>query len=74
MRHACPREVLQRRAQVYIGHEDGDVAILKAGKKLELIGEINMGSAMYTTPVAHDGVLYIGTRNMLYAVGKKASR
>jgi outer membrane protein assembly factor BamB len=56
--------------KVYIGDEDGDVAILKAGTKFELLNEINMGSAVYTTPIAQDGMLYIGTRNILYAIKK----
>ena len=59
--------------KVYIGDEDGDIAILKAGRKLELLGEINMGAAVYTTPVAHDGVLYIVSRNRLWAIAEGAS-
>jgi outer membrane protein assembly factor BamB len=55
--------------KVYIGDEDGDVAILQAGKKLKLLSEINMGSAIYTTPVAKNGVLYIVSRNTLFAIG-----
>lgn len=54
--------------KVYIGDEDGDVAILKAGKEKELIFETNMGSAVYTTPIAKDGVLYIASRNTLFAI------
>ena len=54
--------------KVYIGDEDGDVAVLRAGKKKELIYETNMGSAVYTTPVAKDGVLYIASRNTLFAI------
>ena len=54
--------------KVYIGDEDGDVAVLKAGKKMELIFEVNMGSAVYTTPVAKDSVLYIASRNVLFAI------
>ncbi len=54
--------------KVYIGDEDGDVMIFKASAELEKINEVNMGSAVYTTPVAKDGVLYIGTRNTLYAI------
>ena len=54
--------------KIYIGDEDGDLAILKAGKEKELIFETNMGSAVYTTPVAKDGVLYIASRNMLFAI------
>ena len=58
--------------KVYIGDEDGDIAILKAGTEMELLDEINMGSAIYTTPVARDGVLYVATRNMLFALQEGA--
>ena len=33
--------------------------------------ETNMGSAVYTTPVLDDGVLYIATRNRLFAIEGK---
>ena len=56
--------------KVYIGDEDGDVTILKTGTEMELLFETNMGSAVYTTPVAKDGVLYIATRNTLYAIAQ----
>ncbi len=62
--------------KVYLGDEDGDIAILKAGKgkngQAELLGELNMGSAVYTTPVARDGVLYVMSRNMLFALAQGA--
>ena len=35
---------------------------------MKLISEINMGSAVYSTPVAVNGVLYIMSRNALYAI------
>ena len=54
--------------KVYLGDEDGDIAILTHGKELEVIDEINMGASVYTTPVAEDGVLYIASRNMLWAI------
>jgi outer membrane protein assembly factor BamB len=57
--------------KVYIGDEDGDVAVLKTGKKLELLYEINMGSAVYTTPVAKNGVLYVTNRSTLFALQVK---
>jgi len=34
----------------------------------ELINEINMGTAIYMTPVVANNVLYIPTRNSLYAI------
>jgi len=54
--------------KVYIGDEDGDIDVLKVGKKLEVLHETNLGSAVYTTPVARDGVLYIASRNTLFAI------
>ncbi len=56
--------------KVYLGDEDGDVVILKTGKTKEVLFETNMESAVYTTPVAKDGVLYIVTRNRLIAISE----
>jgi len=58
--------------KVYIGDEDGDVDVLKASKTLELLHETNLGSAVYTTPVARDGVLYIASRNTLFAIAEES--
>ncbi len=57
--------------KVYIGDEDGDVAVLKTGKQMELLHEVNMGSAVYTTPVAKSGVLYVTNRSTLFALQTK---
>ncbi|MBB30766.1 MAG: serine/threonine protein kinase [Gemmatimonadetes bacterium] len=56
--------------KVFIGDEDGDVAVIEASKEFKLLYEVNMGSAVYTTPIAKDGVLYIGTRNTLFAIAR----
>ena len=55
--------------KVYIGDEDGDVAVLTAGREMELLHEINMGGAVYSSPVAVDGRLYIASRTTLFAIG-----
>ena len=62
--------------RVYIGDEDGDIAILKAGKTKEVIAEPNIGVSVYSTPVASDGVLYVLGRNRLFALqeGARARR
>lgn len=57
--------------KVYIGDEDGDLAVLKTGKEMELLYEINMGSAVYTSPVAKNGVLYVTNRSTLFALEQK---
>jgi outer membrane protein assembly factor BamB len=59
--------------RVYIGDEDGDVAILRAGKTKELIAEPNMGVSVYSTPVARNGVLYVLGRNRVFALQEGAS-
>jgi outer membrane protein assembly factor BamB len=57
----------------YIGDEDGDVSIIKLGKELEVVGEINMGSAVYSTPIVSNGVLYITSKSYLFAIGDAAA-
>jgi outer membrane protein assembly factor BamB len=57
--------------RVYLGDEDGDVAILQAGRVKKVLGEMAMGSSVYSTPVPADGVLYISNRSQLYALAAK---
>ena len=54
--------------QVYIGDEDGDVEVLKHGKEKKVVAKMHMGSSVYTTPTAANGVLYIATKSHLYAI------
>jgi len=57
---------------VYIGDEDGDVAIFEFGSENnEPIDEINMGSSVYSTPVAANDRLYISTKDKLFSIGEK---
>jgi outer membrane protein assembly factor BamB len=58
--------------KVYLGDEDGDVAVLQTGREKKLIGEYNMGSSVYSTPVPAHGVLFIANRNQLYALKEGA--
>lgn len=58
--------------KVYLGDEDGDVAILQTGKAKKLIAEINMGSSVYCTPVAANGSLLIANRNQLFSISEGA--
>lgn len=59
--------------KVYISDEDGDVTIFKLSAEQEILNEdLNMESAVYTTPVAANNRLYIANRNMLYAIQEGA--
>lgn len=57
--------------KVYIGDEDGDLAILNAAREEKLIREVKTGDTVYTTPVVANGTLYVTTRSTLYAIGGK---
>ena len=54
--------------KVYLGDEDGDVVVLRHGREMEVMAEMNMGSAVYATVVPAHGVLYLNNRNELYAL------
>lgn len=70
--------------KVYVGDEDGDVAVFKhsADPAVALegegddakpaFGEINMGNSVYSTPIVADNVLYIGNRTHLFAIEEGA--
>ncbi|MBI3472554.1 MAG: PQQ-binding-like beta-propeller repeat protein [Candidatus Solibacter usitatus] len=57
--------------KVYLGDEDGDVVVLEAAKEKKLLGEMNMGSSVYSTPVPANGALFIVNRNQLVALANK---
>ena len=53
--------------KVYLGTEKGDLWVLAAGRETKLLGKVHLGSAIYTTPVAANGVLYVATCTHLFA-------
>jgi outer membrane protein assembly factor BamB len=57
--------------KVYVGDEDGDIAIFKLGKQETLVGKINMGANVPSTPIAVDGVLYLATSSHVYAIEQR---
>jgi outer membrane protein assembly factor BamB len=58
--------------KVYLGDEDGDVAVVEHSKTFKLVGEMNMGSSVYATAVPANGKLFIMNRNQLYALQEGA--
>jgi outer membrane protein assembly factor BamB len=57
--------------KVYLGDEDGDVAVLEAAKEKKLVGKMDMGSSVYATVVPANGTLFVMNRNQLYALSEK---
>jgi len=54
--------------KVYVGDEDGDIAIFKLSSKQELIGEVSMGSSVYSTPIVANNTLYISNKDHVFAI------
>jgi outer membrane protein assembly factor BamB len=54
--------------KVYLGDEDGDVVVLEDSRALTVIAEMNMGSAVYATPVPANGALFMNNRSQLFAL------
>jgi outer membrane protein assembly factor BamB len=53
--------------KVYVGDEDGDLAVLAASKEKKLISETNLGAAVYGTPVVANGTIYVQSNTHLFA-------
>jgi outer membrane protein assembly factor BamB len=54
--------------KVYLGDEDGDVVVMAHSKEKVVIGEMNMGSAVYGTIVPANGTLFLNNRSQLFAI------
>jgi outer membrane protein assembly factor BamB len=55
--------------KVFVGDEDGDVAVLAATKEKKVLSEVNLGAPVYSTPIVANGVMYVGSQTHLYAIG-----
>ena len=56
--------------KVYVGDEDGDIAVFNLTKeKHSPIAEINMGNSVYSTPIIANNVLYIANKDHVFAIG-----
>ena len=55
--------------KVFLGDEDGELAIFETGKEEKLIAEIPFNSSIYSTPTMANGVMFISDRSKLYAIG-----
>lgn len=56
---------------IYVCGNDGKIAVLKAGPKLEVLARNDLGERLVTTPAIADDTIYIRTAGHLCAFGKK---
>jgi outer membrane protein assembly factor BamB len=56
--------------KVYFSSEDGDIFVVKAGPKYELLGKNSIGEVVMATPALADGLLIIRGLKHVHAVGR----
>jgi outer membrane protein assembly factor BamB len=54
--------------KIYLGDEDGDLAVFELAPKRNLLAENSMENSVYSAPVVAHNVLYISTRSHLVAI------
>jgi outer membrane protein assembly factor BamB len=57
---------------LYFAGEDGDVRVVRAGPKFELLSVNSLGEPCMATPAISDGMIYIRTQHHLFGIGRKA--
>ncbi|HEU4386579.1 MAG TPA: PQQ-binding-like beta-propeller repeat protein [Blastocatellia bacterium] len=55
--------------KIYLASEDGDVFVVKAGPKYELLAKNPMGEVMMASPAISDGLVLIRGRSNLFCIG-----
>jgi len=57
--------------KIYFAGEDGDIYVVKAGPKFELVARNAMGEVCMASPAISGGVLYVRTQSHVVAIGPK---
>ncbi len=57
--------------KLYLSSEDGDVFVVRAGAKYELLATNAMGQPLMATPAISDGLVILRTKDFVYAVSEK---
>ena len=52
--------------KVYLGDEDGDVVVIEHGRTMNVLAEMNMGSAVYGTIVPANSAIFLNNRSELF--------
>jgi outer membrane protein assembly factor BamB len=55
--------------RLYNVSKTGDVVVISAGEKFELLHRIALGDSSYATPAVSDGVMYLRTNKHLFSLG-----
>ena len=56
--------------KIYLPSEDGDMFVVRAGRKFEVLGRNSMGETLMATPALAAGHMYIRGEKHLFAIGR----
>ena len=57
--------------RLYVGNVEGIMTVLRAGRRKELLAEIDMDAPIYSRPAVVGDALYLATANRLYLIAAK---
>ncbi len=57
--------------RLYVGNVEGRMSVLRAGRRKELLAEIEMDAPLYSPPALDGDALYLATANRLYLIAAK---
>jgi outer membrane protein assembly factor BamB/HEAT repeat protein len=57
--------------RLYVGNEAGLMTVLRAGRRKEVLAEIEMDAPLYSRPAVVGDALYLATANRLYLIATK---
>lgn len=57
--------------RLYVGNEEGLMTVLRAGRRKELLAQIEMNAPLYSRPALVGDALYLTTGNRLYLIAAK---
>jgi outer membrane protein assembly factor BamB len=56
--------------RLYVGNEDGTMTVLRAGRRKQLLAQIEMDAPLYSPPALSGDALYLATAIRLYCIAK----
>ncbi|HEU0040168.1 MAG TPA: PQQ-binding-like beta-propeller repeat protein, partial [Verrucomicrobiae bacterium] len=57
--------------RLYVGNEEGTMTVLRAGRRKELLAQIEMDAPLYSRPALIGDTLYLASANRLYLIAAK---
>ena len=54
--------------RLYVGNADGTMSVLRAGRRKQLLGQVEMDAPLYTPPAPVGDALYLATASRLYLI------